>query len=392
MILSNKIKHIAIFDGSLTTTVFIRRLIKGLIKTGIQVSVLGFNEQLKNKVEGVNYIKLGSNQHVFSLITTCIKINPFSFQTYRDLFFGNRKSLQKRNLQLELQRLQPDIVHVQWPSLLPWMDDTFQYSHTPVILSERGSQVLVKSKVATEFRKKITPYYHQLSAIHAVSHNISTTSKNLFYHRLNTHVIYSGLNINEWSFTLKGKRRKNQPICFLSVGRAHYIKGYSYALQTLRLLKKKGGKFTYTIIGGKDEELNYLIHHYQLTSEVNIFDRLPISEVKKLYHQSDALLLPSLSEGVANVAIEAMAVGLPVISAQVGGMNELIKDGESGFLFEGRNSMDMLKAIENYINCDSLVLNQIIRNARHTVEKDFNDKDMISRWVKFYNGVLKQPV
>lgn len=383
---------IIIFDGSFATTAFIRRLIKGLINSGVQISVIGFNEQLKNRIEGVNYVKLGSNQDVFSFIKTCIKTDPFSFQTYRDLFFGNRKSLQKRNLKLVLQSIQPDIVHVQWPSLLLWMDDTCQSSHIPVILSERGSQVLVKSKVATEFRKKITPCYHQLSAIHAVSHDISTTSKNLFHHRLNTQVIYSGLNIHDWSFTLKGKRGKKQPIRFLSVGRAHYIKGYSYALQTLGLLKKKGVKFTYTIIGGRDEELNYLIHHYQLTSEVNILDRLPISEVKKLYHQSDALLLPSLSEGVANVAIEAMAVGLPVISAQVGGMNELLKDRESGFLFEGRNSLDMLKAIENYINCDSLVLNQLIRNARNTVEKDFNDKDMINKWMKFYNGVLKQPV
>ena len=59
----------------------------------------------------------------------------------------------------------------------------------------------------------------------------------------------------------------------------------------------------------------------------------------------DLLILPSLNEGIANVVLEAMALGIPVISADCGGMSEVVLPNETGWLVPVRDSEAMGEAI-----------------------------------------------
>ena len=56
--------------------------------------------------------------------------------------------------------------------------------------------------------------------------------------------------------------------------------------------------------------------------------------VKELIKNADILLLSSVEEGIANVVLEAMALGTLVVSTECGGMNEVIKNNENGFLVD----------------------------------------------------------
>jgi len=60
---------------------------------------------------------------------------------------------------------------------------------------------------------------------------------------------------------------------------------------------------------------------------------------------SDIFVLPSLSESFGIVNIEAMASGLPIIATKVGGIPEIIKDGENGFLVEPKNPEQIAERI-----------------------------------------------
>ena len=69
------------------------------------------------------------------------------------------------------------------------------------------------------------------------------------------------------------------------------------------------------------------------------------SDVAQFYHRADLLLLTSDWEGTPNVVLEAMACGLPVIATRVGGVANLVQDGESGYLFSPRDEEGLIRAL-----------------------------------------------
>jgi colanic acid/amylovoran biosynthesis glycosyltransferase len=103
---------------------------------------------------------------------------------------------------------------------------------------------------------------------------------------------------------------------------------------------------------------------------------------------SSALVLPSLEEGIANVAIEAMAVGLPVISTNCGGMAELIEDHKSGYLVPVNNKRALADAIINFSQENLETINELRQKARQKVEVQHNTAKMVEDMEKLYYKCL----
>ena len=141
---------ITIFDGSFRTTAFIRRLVKGLIANGHQVTIIGFNENNPQPITTAHYQSLGSNSSKLRLLITSLQLAVASKKmkiivtTCKYFLKGNRKQIQQQNLKLALKKLKPDIVHLQWPSLLPWMEPYMPNKHFKVLLSQRGYHTNVR--------------------------------------------------------------------------------------------------------------------------------------------------------------------------------------------------------------------------------------------------------
>ena len=66
---------------------------------------------------------------------------------------------------------------------------------------------------------------------------------------------------------------------------------------------------------------------------VEFLGRVPYPQMPDLYRAVDAVVLPSFTESCPLVALEAMACGTPIIAADVGGVSEVVRDGETGWLF-----------------------------------------------------------
>ena len=66
------------------------------------------------------------------------------------------------------------------------------------------------------------------------------------------------------------------------------------------------------------------------------------------------LVLPSISEGLGRVILEAQAVGCPVLVSDAGGMKDLIKDGETGFVFKSEDLEDLSEKISYILGNDPL--------------------------------------
>ena len=177
----------------------------------------------------------------------------------------------------------------------------------------------------------------------------------------------------------------------ISVGRCHWIKGYTNALDAMVILKNKKIKFYYTIIAsGKDQEnILYQIHDLRLNKCVSfINDKLSHDEVLKKVSECDLFLLPSLEEGISNAVLEAMALGIPVISTDCGGMGEVIRNSENGFLVPVRDSESMAKAIQNFNDLDKMKKNNIIFNARGTLIHNHLLSYQVDQFKSYYSKIV----
>jgi len=386
---------IIIFDGSFKTTPFINRLVKGLLVRH-QVFILGFNEHLPKKIEGATYVSLGSNQNKLAFAGTTFRWLTRSKQlglflpTIKKLLQGKRQTLQQQNLDLALKNILPDVIHVQWPSVLPWFEGVLSKGDLPVVLSQRGFHNNVRPFVDEDNFKYLQKWYPKIAGFHSVSKAISakgdkvwTSSKKI------DRVVYTGLPLEELPFSETYTISK--PLQLLSIGRAHWIKGYDDALRCCSLLKEKKLPFQYTIIGGAgDEELQFLIHDLGLGDFVVLEKRLPQTEVIKRMCQASLLLMPSIEEGLPNVVVEAMAVGLPVVSTACGGVPELITDGVEGWLVPTRNPKEMANAMEAFAAMSLQEIMTIRAAAREKVVRQHNEAQMVQGMETLYMEVLKK--
>ena len=383
---------VVLFDGSFKTTTFINRLILGLANKGVEVYVLGFNEEITHKIKNVYYVGLGSNQSLFSFIKTCLILGfSESLKSGLNALFNilgkDRKNLQKQNLDIVLKQINPDIIHLQWPSLLPWVEPYLWDKKFKIVLSERGNQINVQPFVDANNFFYLQKCYPYIDGFHAVSKAITKVSNRIYKHPNKlVKVIYTGLNLEKFKFN--SAVNKHTKLKIISVGRQHWVKGYDIALRAMHHLKLNKIEFEYQIIGAKnDEELVFLRHDLGIEKEVTLLGKLPQQQVFHLVASSDLFLLPSIEEGIANVVVEAMALGTPVISTDCGGMQELITHKKEGWIVPIRNSEAIANQIEEFSTTNIEELKAIKFAARKKVEVQHSEELMVQGMMELYHSV-----
>lgn len=383
-----------IFDGSFKTTAFIRRLIQGLMNNGVEVSVIGFNEENPQPIAGVNYQSLGSNQSKLRFIKTSLGL---AFQSgslskvlsaCQMILKGDRSALQAQNLDLVLKQIKPDVVHVQWPTLMVWLDGYFQNPDFKIVLSQRGFHHNIRPYVKPSFKEYLQNYYPKLDGLHSVSKEMSKSCKVFGEPKTGIdQVVYTGLNFDNLKFN--PKMNTNSTLKLISVGRAHWIKDYPTAIQACKILKEHGIDFHYTIVGALgDEETLFLVYELGLSEYVTLTGKMPQHKVFDKVQASDIMLLPSIEEGIANVAVEAIALGTPVISTDCGGMQELITHNKEGWIVPTRDPEALAKEVIKFQNLEKQQIKQIIQAARTKVEQQHTEEMMVDGMMELYERVV----
>lgn len=105
---------------------------------------------------------------------------------------------------------------------------------------------------------------------------------------------------------------------------------------------------------------------------------IPDSELPNFYNSIQLLVLPTKSEGLPNVALEAMACGTPVLAPPVGGLPDLIEDGINGFLMNKNSPKGIQEGINRAANAENL--NGIGMNALKTIENNYTFRDAVCRY------------
>ena len=169
----------------------------------------------------------------------------------------------------------------------------------------------------------------------------------------------------------------------LFVGYLHRVKGIQYLIEAFNKIKDEFPDFKLVIIGEGPELKNYQLSiiNYQLKDRIEFKGKLSLEETKNIMKNCYCLVLPSLSEGLGRVLIEAEALGKPVIGSNVGGIPDLIKDGKNGFLFEPKNSDNLAQKLRTLLKDKNLAI-EMGKKGREFVQNKFSNENYITNYLE----------
>jgi len=153
----------------------------------------------------------------------------------------------------------------------------------------------------------------------------------------------------------------------LCVARLIRRKRIDVLIRALALLRDADVWLTLAGTGNAERELRRLATRLGVARRVEFAGRVAEERIADLYHYSDVFVLPSRSEGMSNAVLEAMACGLPVVMADTGGAEEVLRDGENGFLLRGDSAREVAAVLRRYLLRPGLARRQG-DVARRTVE------------------------
>ncbi|EST01770.1 Colanic acid biosynthesis glycosyl transferase WcaL [Escherichia coli CE418] len=195
-------------------------------------------------------------------------------------------------------------------------------------------------------------------------------------------IAVSRMGVDMTRFSPRPVKAPATPLEIISVARLTEKKGLHVAIEACRQLKEQGVAFRYRIlgIGPWERRLRTLIEQYQLEDVVEMPGFKPSHEVKAMLDDADVFLLPSVTgadgdmEGIPVALMEAMAVGIPVVSTLHSGIPELVEADKSGWLVPENDARTLAQRLAAFSQLDTDELAPVIKRAREKVEHDFNQQ------------------
>jgi len=207
-------------------------------------------------------------------------------------------------------------------------------------------------------------------------------------------VIQNGIDIAPFEHFRKGKLREElnlepgaRVVGF--IGRLGPEKGITYLLEAARIIcsSMSGVYFVLAGEGILREEAEEFIASNGLSDRIVMLGWR--KDATELLPDMDILLLPSLTEGTPMVLLESMAMGVPVIASDVGGIGEVIEDSMTGLLVKPKDPKALANSINTLLGNAGLAGN-ISRNSIAEIKSRFTASHMSKQYEQTYLSLLKE--
>ncbi len=185
------------------------------------------------------------------------------------------------------------------------------------------------------------------------------------------------------NFKIKKKYETRKLIGY--VGKFGELKGIMNLLEAIPKLLEYDKDFTFIFIGDGPlkKEIVQFIKKKKLADNVIVKGWIKHDDLPAYLNELKLLVIPSYTEGLPNIILEAMACGTPALSSDVGAIPDILKDGENGFLLKDNSSTSIKEGIIRAINYSNL--DEVSINARKFVEKEYNYKNILKIWEEILN-------
>jgi teichuronic acid biosynthesis glycosyltransferase TuaC len=224
----------------------------------------------------------------------------------------------------------------------------------PVIITMRGTEVPLSRYPAR--RRRILTALRRASAVIAVADSLRQHVAALGFPGERVCVIGNGVDTEKFHPVDRLQARRQLGInadatVIISVGGLVERKGHHRVLEVLPALREQFPGLLYLIVGGASaegdwrERLEQQVRDLDLEDAVRFLGVQPQEELKVPLSAADLFVLPTQNEGWANVFLEAMACGLPIVTTDVGGNREVVCSNDLGIIISFNNMQILSKVI-----------------------------------------------
>jgi glycosyltransferase involved in cell wall biosynthesis len=192
------------------------------------------------------------------------------------------------------------------------------------------------------------------------------------------HRLIPGSGVNLTHYTLL-EYPEGEPVNFMFIGRLMKDKGIDHYLEAAEYIRKKYQFTEFHILGSCEAEYEEKLKELKDRDIVTYHGRQ--DDVCEFHKISSCTIHPSYSEGMSNVLLESAACGRPIIASNISGCKEIVDDGVNGFLFEKKNSRDLIEKIERFLALDGCTRRTMGRNGRTKVENGFDRRIVVDAYM-----------
>lgn len=292
------------------------------------------------------------------------------------------------------RKYRPHIVHTFLSGFDLWADRAARQAGVPVVISSRRELATWMKRRHVFMQRRANRYVDRIVANSRAVADFACAQEQadpaLF------RIIYNGINADDFVSRLDHQQlRKRYRI---PAGARHVVgmvanfspvKDHTLFVDmaTHLLSRRKDVHFLFVGTGARLKEIHDLILKRDLRAH---FDRvITVNEMADLLAIFDISVLCSKTEGFPNALLEAMAAGKPVVAPAVGGIPELVRDGETGRLVQTRNPEDFSAAVEALLDHPEERLAMGTR-ASAWVREHYSVAQMVRSYRELYGELLSQ--
>lgn len=294
-----------------------------------------------------------------------------------------------------LRRERVDIIHAhQYTPFFYGIMARLVYRDPPVLFTEHGRHFpdyprrkrMVVNRLLLERRDRVVGVGDAVRQALIVNEGFPKPRVGVIYNGIDTAAFANG--VHDHVAIRRDMGVEPRDFVMLQVARLDYLKDHATALRTVARLRAQLPQIKLVLVGEGPErpKIQELIDHHQLAHHVRLLGQR--QDIARLLRAADLFLLTSISEGIPLTVIEAMAAGLPVVSTRVGGLSEVVIEGETGLLAPSGDDAGLAERLLRLAN-DPLLGRTYGERGRLRATASFSEAHMHAQYLALYREMLR---
>jgi glycosyltransferase involved in cell wall biosynthesis len=301
-------------------------------------------------------------------------------------------------VQKAITDIDPDIIHSHFgPNGIRMNDILKKYNlNIPHLVSFHGTDINSLPDVKRNYLKNVHELCKQENTYFtAPSQFLRNKMINRGIPEEKITVVKNSFNTSFLSAEKQKEFRYGDTLKLINVGRLESVKGQKYLIEAFSKLKGIYPNIHLTIIGkGKlESELKKVAKKYAVENEIDFLGNVSHQNIPNLLVQHDIYIQPSIitnknvEENSPISVLEALAVGMPVIASDIGGLKEIIKIEKNGFLVSPKSVDDIVYRLKIFIENPKLI-KEMGSYARNDVQNNYSSFSQCQVMISLYEGII----